>query len=108
MRSFDCRHGRNEGGLRRNRLDRVYGGQEAISAPGLRFDESRRISRVAQRLPQFLHGTVQALVEIDKRILVPESLAQPLAGNNFARLFQQQHQDQKWFFPELDADAVLA
>jgi hypothetical protein len=49
--------------------------QEAIAAPGNGLDEAGIIGIVAQRIPQSLHGRIQAMVEIDKGVGCPELTA---------------------------------
>jgi hypothetical protein len=68
---------------------RIHGSDEAISAAGLRFDVSWILGGVAQCPPEFIHGGIQAVLEIYESLPGPDFLAQLLAANQFAWPCQQ-------------------
>ena len=59
-------------------------GDESITAPGHRLDESGRRGRVAEQLPEFVDDDVEAGVEVDKRLAWPERLLKRLARDQLA------------------------
>jgi hypothetical protein len=88
--------------------ERVQRGDETIPAAWNRFDESRVFRRVAQGQANFLDGRVQALVEFNERAGRPNGPMQFLTGNQLARAADQQLQNSKRLFLELDPAALLA
>jgi hypothetical protein len=51
----------------------LHGRDKAIAEPGKGFDKSRILCRVFQRLAQFPHRSVQAVLKVDKCVFWPQS-----------------------------------
>ncbi len=71
----------------------LQGNLPAIATAGERLDVLRRLSRVAERLPQPLDGGIDAVIELYHRVVRPELLANLFPQHHIAGLFQQQRQD---------------
>src|SRR6266705_1573007 len=82
--------------------------KEPISAPRQRLDKSRVVSGVAQCLSELVYGCVQAVVEIDERILRPDLRAQLFARYHFGRPLKQDGKHLEWLFLQLDALTLFA
>ncbi len=53
--------------------DRPFdGGYESVTPPGKSFDEGRTVGGIAKRFAQPFDGCIQAGLEINKSVLVPE------------------------------------
>src|SRR6266446_4195607 len=78
-----------------------------IAAPGECLNKSGRFGRVAQSLPKPLNSVVETMVKIDKGVGGPDSLLQFFAGDDLTRLFQQDLQNLKRLFLELELDPFL-
>jgi hypothetical protein len=66
---------------------------EAIPAPCERFDELRRLGRISKRLSHFLNCGIETVLEVDERVVLPQSLAELLARGHLATPFQQRGED---------------
>jgi hypothetical protein len=86
----------------------LHRGQKAVSAPGHGLHEPGIGGRVPERLAQLVDGSIQAVVEIDERVLRPEFLAQFLARDDVSGPLQEKTQNLEWLFLKADAGAVLA
>ena len=62
---------------------------EAITNPRNRFNVTRRVCRVSQRVAQFLDGFIQAVVEIDEYVGWPKALSEFLASDDLAGSLQK-------------------
>ena len=78
----------------------IHGRNEPVAASWHRFDEPRRVGRVAERLAQAIDDGVQAVLEIDERAIWPEPLTQFLARDEIARSLQQQRRGPERTVPE--------
>lgn len=65
-------------------------GDEAIATLGQSLDETRTVSRVAEGFAQPVDRGVQAIIEIDEGVGVPDSRAQLVPAHNLAGSRQQQ------------------
>jgi len=90
------------------RGDGVDGGKEAVSAAGQSFDEARARCGIAQRLANFVHCGIHAVIEINESIGGPDFFAQIVAGDNLTGVLQQGSEHLKRLFLEPDASPVLA
>src|SRR6185369_1515573 len=81
---------------------------ESIAAARQRFYEPRRFSRIAERLAQALHRSVDAVVEVDDGVAGPELLAKLLAGDEIARMLQKERKHAQRLPLELYLAAVPA
>lgn len=72
------------------------------------FNEARVNRRVTQDFAQCIDSSVQALIEIDKRVIGPQTLPEFLAGNELARFFQHQDQHSECLLAQLNPSAVFA
>ena len=73
-----------------------------------RLNKSGIVGRFAESVPEFLDGGVQAFVEIDVGSVRPQSTAQLLAADHFARTFQQNAHNLKRLATELQLYPGLA
>src|SRR6266849_5317805 len=81
---------------------------EPISASRQRLDKSRVIGRISQRLPQLVDRRVQTVIEINEGIGGPVLGAKLFASHHFVRPLQQNGEDMKGLFLQLDPHALLA
>ena len=56
---------------------------------------------IAKRLPQFANGYTEAAVEVDKRIVAPDAMAQVVAGDHLSGIFQKNDQKPEWLLLQL-------
>src|SRR5207244_1798340 len=89
-------------------IDATHRSQEPIPSPRQSLDEPRIVRRFAQRFPQLVNGSIQAVVEIDEGFGLPELGAQLFAGDDFAGPLQEQGEDMERLFLELNPHALLA
>jgi hypothetical protein len=82
-------------------------GDEPVTAPGDRFDETRCLCRIPERLAQPADGCVQASVEIDERAFGPQPDNQLLARDDLAGFFEQRLKNAKGLLLQLDPNALL-
>ncbi len=82
----------------RNRSD------EPVSTLGNCLDVKGLLSCIAQRLAQFHHGRIQAMIEINESVRRPKDTAQILASNNLPRFLQKEYEDSIGLFPDLDGN----
>ena len=87
---------------RRNRRD------EPVSPAVQRLDKSRIVGLIAQRLPQFLDGAVQAQIEVDESVRGPEPGLQFFAGHDLARTLQKYSEHLKGLLVQFDLHPGLA
>jgi len=96
------------GGSRRGRRNNLHRGDEPVAAPRQRLDVARFIRRVAQRPAQRLDGRVDAVLELDNRVVRPQAPLQLLACHQFARTRQQHGQHFHGLTGKLDLQPMLA
>src|ERR1700751_2860532 len=75
--------------------------EEAISALGNGLDVAGVLGIITQRLPQFANGNSEAAIEVDKRIVAPDAMAQVVAGNHLSGVFQKNDQKPEWLLLQL-------
>jgi hypothetical protein len=80
---------------------------EAISVARDRLDEVRRVGRISQRVAQPLDGSVQAVLEVDERVVAPEATPEILAGDDLAGRLEQRDEDGEWLILQCDTYATL-
>src|SRR5262249_34118067 len=80
---------------------------ETVASPGERFDEAGIFRRIAQGFAQLLDSVIQATIKVHKSVRGPDPLLQFLAGDNFARMFQQDLQNLEGLFLKSDFHALL-
>ena len=83
-------------------------GDEPISASRQCLNKSRVIGRISQRLPQLVDRRVQTVVEINEGIGRPVLGAKVFAIHHFTGPLQQDREDMKGLFLQLDPHALLA
>ncbi len=66
---------------------------EPVAALGQGRDEAEAACRVVQGLAQLANRLVHAVVEVDRRLIGPERLADRLSGHDLGWLGQQQCED---------------
>jgi hypothetical protein len=76
--------------------------KETITAAGDRSDVFRTVRRIAKGLPKLLDCSVNAVVELDYRIVRPKSFADLLAVNQVSAALDQHQQDLERLFLEQD------
>src|SRR5579863_8398764 len=81
---------------------------KTITAPRNCFYETGILGRVAKDLPQSHYCIVQPVVKIDESIALPETIAQFVPRNDFARFFQKHDKNLKRLFWKLKTKTLLA
>jgi hypothetical protein len=81
---------------------------EAVTAAGNRFDETRTSSRVSQRVTYLIDAVVEAVVEINEGVSRPEFLAEVLAADHLAGVFQQRSENLERLLLQTDFQSLLA
>ena len=89
-------------------FDLRNGSDEAIAAPGNRFDVERRVKRIAKCVAQVGDRHIEAVIEVNEGIRGPEKAIQLISRDQFARIFQQIDQDEERLFAELDGQTGAA
>jgi hypothetical protein len=72
-----------------------HGGDEAIADLGQSLNKLRRLGGVLESLPQFLHGSVDAMLEVNEGVLRPECGAHLFPGNDLPFGLQEEAQNLK-------------
>ena len=67
--------------------------QETVTHLGHGSDELWTLDRVSQRLPQFLNGGIDAVLEIHEGVVVPQRILKLLATDNSSLGLQEQAKD---------------
>ena len=80
---------------------------ESIAASCESLNKARILGGVAESLPDFIDGCAQRMVEVDDRILTPESKLKFLTRDDLAGAFDQGGQDFERLALQLDAKACL-
>ena len=95
------------------RLDQNYGqrrscdlADESISAPRQSVDPDRILGRITERDAKFVHGRVQAVLEIHKRVCGPQLFVKFFPGHNSTRTLEQQYEDLKRLTLQPDLNTV--
>ncbi len=86
----------------------IYRSDKAISDAGEGLDETRRVRRVAQRVPKPLHSGINAVFEIDVSAFGPESFLQVFSSDHLARTLEQHSENTDWLSAELDWKTVFS
>jgi hypothetical protein len=73
--------------------DQIDWGDEAVAAAGDGFDVAGVAAGVAEGLAQLVHGAVQAMVEVDEGVRLPELAAQFVARHQVAAPGDQADED---------------
>ena len=80
---------------------------EAVAAPGERFDEARVLRRVAQCITDAIDGTVESAIEIHHRVIRPDPLLQLLPGQHLTGPFQEGEKEFERLLLKLDFAALF-
>jgi len=83
-------------------------GDEPISASRQRLDKSRVIGGISERLPQLVDRRIQTIVEVNERVGRPVLGAKLFASDHFTGPLQQDGEDMKGLFLQLDSYALLS
>src|SRR3954465_7582504 len=102
-REWDRNFDRNRNGVVTDYLHRR---NEAVSTFGLRLNEARVRSGVAQGVAQLIDGGVEAVIEVHESVGGPEALAQILPGDHFASPFKQRDEDLERLLLQTDFAAL--
>ena len=81
---------------------------EAVTELGQSFDVARLIGVIFQRFAQLFDGSVDAVLEVNKSVGGPQSVAEFFPRYQFAGMFEQDGQNLERHFLELDLAAVMA
>ena len=81
---------------------------EAISAPGDRFNVARIIGGIREGDSQFSYRNIDGLIEVAKAIVGPNAGSQFFSGYNLSRLFQQDLQQFERLLLKFDPDTRFA
>ena len=84
------------------------GRDEAIALLRDGFDVERLVGRITQGLAELHDRSIQTVVEIDEGVGRPEMLAQLLARDHLPGVLQQQEQNARRLFAQLDDRAIAA
>jgi hypothetical protein len=84
------------------------GSDKAITLFRDGFDVERLLGRATQGLAELHDSRIQAVIEVDEGIGRPEMLAQLLARDHLPGVLQQQEQNARRLFPQLDESAIAA
>lgn len=84
------------------------GAMISIATPGYGLDENRVFCRLTQGVPKPLHGSIQAVFEIHKRIRSPQPLPHLLPRYQFARALQKHFQHSEGLTLKLDRNPTAA
>src|SRR5258707_8600476 len=91
------------------RIPRLGNGRDkAITLLRDGFDVKRLVGRVAQGRAELHDSRIHAVVEIDEGVGWPEMLAQLLARDHLPRALEQQEQNARRLFAQLDDGAIAA
>src|SRR5579862_1782997 len=86
----------------------VHRSDKSVPAAVEGFYITRILRFVTKGLAELLHGTVEAKIEINKRIAGPEPFLQFFPTHHSPGTFQQQGQNLKWLILQFDVHAPLA
>jgi hypothetical protein len=84
-----------------------YGSDEAIPLAPHGLNKGRTLGGVAESIPQFADRGIQSFIELDEGIGWPELLSQLVAGHQLSGVLQQDPEDLKWFFLNVNRDPAL-
>jgi hypothetical protein len=93
---------------RRDRCELFDGSDETVAATGQGLDEAGIIGGVAEGFAELVDGGVEAVAEIDKGVLRPDALAELIAGDELAGVFEESGQNLKGLARKLDANPGFA
>ena len=83
-------------------------GCEPIPATRDGLDPARIVGGIRQRRSESIDRRVQALLELNERIVGPQPLAQFVPGDHFSRPLDQHRKNPKRLFLKANLDAALA
>ena len=83
------------------------GGQEAISPLGYGLNVPGILGVIAQCLPQLADCYAEAILKINKRIVLPKPIAKFLSADHFSGVFQKRDEEPIWLILQLYTGAVL-
>jgi hypothetical protein len=81
---------------------RLQRANEPVAAARQRFHKTRIVGIVAERLPEPLHGGIEAVLEIDERAIRPEPPLQLVTGHDVARPLEHHAEDFEWLLLQPD------
>jgi|SRR5579863_2058524 len=88
-------------------LEGIHWRNEPVSSPGQCLNKARVVGGVAQGFAQLVDCRVQAVVEINERVLRPYLRTQFFVSDDIARSLQQNYEYLKRLILQLDAFALL-
>jgi hypothetical protein len=88
-------------------LEYLDGRDETVATPRYRLDIAGLFSRIVQGLAQFGYSRIQAALEIDKRVGLPQARLQTFASNQVAGAFQKRFQDLYRLFLNSDPEPIF-
>ena len=80
---------------------------EAIAAPGERFDEAGVLSDVAQSITDAIHSAIEAAIEIHHRVVRPDPLLQLFPRQHLTGPFQEGEKEFERLLLKLDFAALF-
>jgi hypothetical protein len=86
----------------------VYRGEEPVATSRYRLDEAGILGSVPQGVPKPADGSVEAVIEIDKRIRWPQTGPELVASDHLAGSFQQEGKNLKGLFLKSYSRSVTA
>ena len=103
----DCRLGRGVACVTWDRWLPLHRQHPAVSSAGQSFNVTGFLGRVAQRLPQPVHGSADTVLELHNRVVRPEPLAQLFPSYNLQRTFEQENKYSKGLLRQADSFASI-
>jgi len=96
-------------GERINRLRKRYlgGGDEAVAATRYGFDEARCSRGVVQYGANLADANIQALLEVDERVLIPKFMLNFLSGDELARAADKKRKELEWLWLKMQRYLAL-
>src|SRR5581483_5923245 len=85
-----------------------YVGNETVSSPRKRFNETRTARRVAKRFSNLVDRSIQAVIEVSKGIRRPKLLPEFLSQNCFAGSLEQEDEYCKRLVLEAESSSLFA
>ena len=81
---------------------------KSVAFAGQRLDEARLFYRIRQRFPEMIDDLVQAAIEVDEGIRLPQPARQFFAGEEFACVLEQRQQQLEGLIAERCSTPVMA
>jgi hypothetical protein len=81
---------------------------EAVTAPRNRLDVSRTIRIVPESRPDLVDAEINAAIEVNKRVVSPDTLLNLRTADDFSRPLREHMQDNELLWLEFEKDTALS